>query len=132
MPRPGYTLIELLVVIAILASVAALAAPAIGRVIQSMTFRSEASRITEKLRTLEEEAVRTQQTITVRQSPNGSIVTTGRVVYASKMVSVHLPEHISFYPDGTSDGGHLVLHGPSGDMQVDVAWLTGDVTVGAP
>lgn len=132
MLRTGYTLLELLVVIAIIALVAALAAPATGHIIQSARFRSQASEMTAKLRGLQNEAVRTQQTITL-QTRSGRLATTdGRIVYAADDVSIEASGPITFFPDGTTDGGHLALHSGEQRLPIEVAWLTGNVTVGVP
>lgn len=132
MQRPGYTLVELLVVIAIMALVAALAAPAAGHMIQAMTFRSQASLIAEKLHALQMEAIQTQQAITVVRSSTDLKTTMGRSVFASDVLSVRAREPIAFYPDGTTDGGHLILYDSSKEVPIDIAWLTGEITVGTP
>jgi len=132
MQRPGYTLVELLVVIAIMAVVAVLAAPAAGHVIQSMTFRSQATLIAERLHALQVQAIQTQQVITVLRSSTGLKTAEGQSVYASNVLSARAPEAITFYPDGTTDGGRIILYDSSRELPIDIAWLTGTVTVGGP
>ena len=132
MLRPGYTLIELLVVIAILALAAGLAVPASSQVIASVTLRSDATLITGILRGLQDEAVRTQTAVTVMSSSGPLRTSTGRTLYSSSSLSVEVSEPITFYPDGTTDGGTLHLGDQSRHLIITVAWLTGDVRVGEP
>jgi general secretion pathway protein H len=128
----GYTLIELLVVIGILGLVAAVATPLASKMVSSASVHTASYNIAQKLRSLQDEAVRTQQVITLGQTTTKLSTTTGKLVFASDTEAVTLTSQISYFPDGTTTGGQIILHGGNKTIELNIAWLTGAVAIGEP
>lgn len=148
-PHRGFTLLETLLVVALLAVASALAAAALTGGFRGMELRSTAKEIAANLRYTRARAISTGQpqrfTIDPQarawQAPNGrsgeiparlSVEFTGaREVQPSEGEGA-----VVFFPDGAATGGRVRLGLDGAEWRVDVAWLTGEVTVargeGAP
>ena len=120
----GFTLIELLTVLAIMAMLAVLAVPLSVRVVEDATLRSDGRKLASALHELQREARRDQATIVV--DPAGGST---RLPKLDGGATLRLKggEPVSYFPDGTSSGGTLRLSEHGREIDIDVAWLTGDV-----
>jgi|WetSurMetagenome_2_1015567.scaffolds.fasta_scaffold562396_2 general secretion pathway protein H len=128
----GYTLIELLVVVGILSVVAAIATPLTTHAINAATARSDSYRTVSTLRHLQSEAVQRQDAITLAPSKSALRTTAGEEIRISDSATVEVPEPVRFYPDGTTSGGRIILHNGSRTTEIELAWLTGQVTQETP
>lgn len=126
----AYTLIELLIVMAILALVATVATPVTSRMVRAANVRSDTYRVVTELRQLQDTAVRMQRTITIAPTTSKLETSAGRPIALSETTTVEVTAPIVFYADGTTTGGHLSLHGGGLESDVQIAWLTGAITVG--
>jgi general secretion pathway protein H len=123
----GFTLIELLVVLAIMGLIATLALPLAARAVDDAALRTDARNLATRLSALQAQARGEQRTITVDPASLGS-------PNRSRNATITVPEHgdpLSFYPDGTSSGGTLRITERGRGFDLDVAWLTGKVTLRA-
>lgn len=130
--QDGYTLIELLVVIGILALVASVATPIASHVVQAANARSDAYLLMSGLMRLQNEAVTSGKAITLAPSATFAADLTARGIGLSDSAVIELKQPISYYTDGTSSGGRLVLHQGEHQITIDVAWLTGTLNQETP
>ena len=128
-PANGYTLIELLVVIGILALIAAIATPMSSHLIQTATLRSDTSRLLAGLRQLQDRAVRTQQMISIEASGAGLKISDGAPIALSKSTMAEIATPLTYYPDGTTSGGAILLHNGDKETDVSITWLTGTARI---
>ncbi len=138
----GFSLLEMLLVMAIIAIASLLATAVLTGGIDSMRLRSSAKQIAANLRYTRAQAISTGQPqrflIDPRahawQAPNGrdgdipkqlGIVFTG-----AREIQARAGEGaILFFADGASTGGRVQLKVERAAWNIDVAWLTGEVTV---
>jgi general secretion pathway protein H len=129
----GYTLIELLVVIGILAVVAAIATPVTGHVVRASEARSDTYRLVTLLRQLQNEAASRQEVIKVTASAAVLDISTGQKLTLSNAATIQMLAPLTYYPDGTTSGGNLMLHDGDLATHIKVAWLVGTIHIdGAP
>jgi general secretion pathway protein H len=128
----GYTLLELLVVIAILSLITALAAPAVTRTLAGTTINADARRLAEDLRQLKRIAEERQQTIIVSSDGTGlKIDPAAGIPLPTADTALADREHpLVYFADGTTSGGTLRISEDGRSLVVDVAWLTGSVSIG--
>lgn len=141
-PARGFTLLETLLVVALLAVAAALAAAAVTGGFRGMELRSTAKEMAAQLRYTRARAISTgqPQRFTVDPAahtwtaPNGrdgeipprlSITFTG----AREVEPAEGQGAVLFFPDGAATGGRITLEVDGAARRIDVAWLTGEVTV---
>lgn len=136
------SLVELLVVIALIGVAAGLAAYTLGSGRAGQELRSNARSLAEELR-----YTRAQAIVTGREQVF-SIDVQSREWQAAGKRAGQLPDtlqvtattarneskrqgeaSIRFFPDGAATGGRLVLAHGSAQWRIDVAWLTGAVSV---
>jgi general secretion pathway protein H len=127
----GYTLIELLAVIAILAVIAGFAVPMVERTIENTMLQSDARALMVELRSVQTEAITEQIPITVTTAEKGGLqLSSGATFTLPSGSSVRLADgtsHIDFLPDGTSNGGQLLVARGEDSAPIDVHWLSGDI-----
>ena len=143
MRRPlGFSLIELIVVVVLIAATTALAASVMTSGLPGQQLRGAARELAAQLRFARAQAIvtgkpqrfildtRTRQW----QAPNGrhgllpkqiEIVATGARIEQTRSTVVA----IRFFPEGAATGGRIVLSRERAAWQIDVEWLTGEVTV---
>lgn len=139
-PDAGFTLLEVLVVVLLLGLVA-------GIVLQrgpvrsaTLDLRAAGGEISRTLRLARSRAIATNQATMFRMDvPGHAFAVDGGAVrrlpdsFAISLVSVAPggggSSGISFAPDGSSSGGRIGLAQGGRSIEVDVAWLTGRVSL---
>ena len=141
-PARGFTLLETLLAVAILAIGAALAAAAVTGGFRGMELRSTAKEMAAQLRYTRARAIATGQpqrfvvdpdarTWTAPNGRDGEIPARLSVAFtgAREVAPEQGQGAIQFFPDGAATGGRITLSLDDAAWRVDVAWLTGEVTV---
>lgn len=137
--RRGYTLIETTVVLLVLALAAGLAAPAIGRGLDTIRLRAEVAGVASFLRAARERAITQHHALDVRIDEAGRTLTLNagdEDVRAVRHLSVlHIEADpraartVTFFAYGLSTGGRLRLEAPGPVVYVvTVSPLTGRVS----
>ena len=137
--RRGYTLIETTVVLLVLALAAGLAAPAIGRGLDTIRLRAEVAGVASFLRAARERAITQHHALDVRIDEAGSTLTLNagdEDVRAVRHLSVlHIEADpraartVTFFAHGLSTGGRFRLEAPGPVVYVvTVSPLTGRVS----
>ncbi len=137
----GFTLIEVLCVVVILALTYALIAANGPSRSPAFTLRSEAATIADRLSAARGEAIASGHDVTVglAADPPGLRIGTRSTVAVSPGISLAMltaddhptdaTRRFQFRPDGSANGGGVLLGNEAGRVAVRVAWLTGRVTV---
>ncbi|GAB3378989.1 GspH/FimT family pseudopilin [Lysobacter fragariae] len=133
-------MLEMLVVIALIAVASALAASVVTGGFAGMKLRGESKRLVAQLRYTRTQAIATGQpqrftidprahTWTAPNSRHGEIPQQLHIVFiGAREVQPRRGEGaIMFFPDGASTGGRVQLSAKQSAVNVDVAWLTGEV-----
>lgn len=138
----GVTLLEMLLVVAIIAAASLLAAAALSGGFAGIQLRSSAKEIAANLRYVRAQALakgRPQKfvidprahTWTAGEDRRGEIPRKLGIVFTgTRGLQPRAGEGaILFFPDGASTGGRVQLQAGKAAWNVDVAWLTGEVTL---
>lgn len=138
----GFSLLETLLVVALLALGAALAAAAVSGGFRGMELRSTAKEMAANLRYTRARAISTgePQRFTVDPAGHAWTAANGRDGEIPARLSVEFtgarevqPSEgegaIVFFPDGAATGGRIRLGLDDAAWDIDVAWLTGEVTL---
>ena len=140
--RRGFTLVELLVVIALIAAIGALTAAALTGGMDGIRLRGAAKEVAAQLRFTRAQAIATGQPQRFTIDPRahvwtapkdrggeipkqlGIVFTGARQTQPSRGVGA-----IVFFADGASTGGRVRLTLKNAAWNVDVKWLTGEVSL---
>ena len=138
----GMSLLELLVVVALIATLAGIGAMVIGRAMPGQELRAAARELAAELRYTRAQAIATGAEQVFRLDVDsrrwnaagkregalptdiGLVATTAR-----DGQPVAREAAVRFFPEGAATGGRFVLSRGDAAWRVDVAWLTGEVTV---
>ena len=138
----GLSLIELLVVVALVAALAGLGAMAMSRALPGRELRDAAREVAAELRFTRAQAIATGRpqsfvidvqshawrSVGDRQGTLPSdielLATAARQEQPARGQAA-----IKFFPEGAATGGRIVLRRGGAAWRVDVAWLTGDVSL---
>ena len=143
MHRPrGFSLIELLVVVVLIAATTALAASVMGTGLAGQQLRNASRELAAQLRYTRAQAIVTgkSQLFTLDadtrewQAPNrrhGQLPREIKLVATAARIEQTSPDiaAIRFFPEGAATGGRIVLSRERAAWQIDVEWLTGEVTL---
>ncbi len=127
-PQSGYTLVELLVVIAIIGLIASLAAPTATNTIDIVQLRSDQRIVVAGLRKLQSNAIEERHTVTL-STPDDLAAADLRTQRVSVSTELRIEEPITWFADGTTTGGHLVLRRGNRARTIVIAWLSGTISV---
>ena len=138
----GVSLLEMLLVVAIIAAASLLAAAALSGGFAGIQLRSNAKEIAANLRYVRAQALAKGQpqkfvidprahTWTAGEDRHGEIPRKLGIVFTgTRGLQARAGEGaILFFPDGASTGGRVQLQSGKAAWNVDVAWLTGEVTL---
>ncbi len=138
----GFSLLEMLLVLAIIAFAGLLAASAMTGGLDGIRLRSATSDIAAQLRFTRAQALATGKRQDFSIDPrahaweapkqrHGTLPKQlGIEFYGAREVQPSASEGgIAFFPDGASTGGRIRLSAKKAVRDIDVAWLTGEVTV---
>jgi len=145
----GLSLLEMLVVVALIATLAGLAAMAIGRALPGQQLRGAARELAAELRFTRAQAIASGREQTFRidvdsRRWDAAGKRSGALPEQIELVAISAREEqpalreaaVRFFPEGAATGGRFVLRRGDAAWRVDVAWLTGEVTIsrgeGAP
>lgn len=138
----GVSLLEMLLVVAIIAAASLLATTALSGGFDGLQLRSSAKQVAANLRHARAQAISTGKPQRFAIDPRahvwqgakdrkgeipkklGIVFTGAREVQPRADVGV-----IMFFPDGASTGGRIQLNSRGAAWNVDVAWLTGEVSL---
>lgn len=138
----GVSLIELLVVVALIVAAAGLAAGAFSRSLPGQQLRASAKEIAGQLRYTRARAMASGRaqvfSLDVKsrewQGPDrhhGVLPEQIKLIATGARNEQPQAEVIAirFFPDGAATGGRIVLQRETARWQIDVGWLTGEVTL---
>ncbi len=136
---------EIIVVIGLIAVVVSFGAYAISKQLPGQQLRSSAKELAAELRFTKSQAMVTGEaqsfqinakTREWKGPKNHSGVLPKSLEIIATTARIEQPEGdvaaIKFFPDGAATGGRIVLQYDTAKWQVDVKWLTGEVTVTKP
>jgi len=129
----GFTLIEMLVTLAIAALIAGLGFPAIERALQHARFAQTASQLILVVRKASAAAIREGRRVSL-QSADGSlrIWPEGHLERLGPDTTVMMqPRAISFFPDGSTSGGMIVLKASDRQFALRINAATGSIATEA-
>lgn len=142
LPPRGFSLLEVLLVMALVAIASVLAATALTGGFAGMQLRSDAREVAAQLRWTRTQAIASGQpqrftidphahTWSAPQGRSGEIAKQLGIAFfgAREVQPAQGQGAILFFPDGASTGGRVQLSARQAAWNVDVAWLTGEVTL---
>ena len=138
----GISLIELIVVVVLIAAATALAASVMGAGLPGQQLRNASRELAAQLRYTRAQAIVTgkSQTFSIDartrewQAPNrrhGQLPREIKLVATGARIEQTRPDVVAirFFPEGAATGGRIVVSRERAAWQIDVEWLTGEVTV---
>jgi general secretion pathway protein H len=138
----GFTLLEVILVMGIIALASVLAAAAMGGGFKGMQLKASARQVASNLRYTRAQAIATGQpqrfvidpqrhVWLAPKSRHGEIPPKLGITFTGAREVQPQPGQgaIAFFPDGASTGGRIRLSSGKAAMDVDVAWLTGQVEI---
>jgi len=137
----GFTLIELLIVLVIMVSVAGVVAPLVSRSMDSAKLNSGARELVTLLKHMRNRAVVEGRSITliVDDEIRAYRTDTDKKIYAwpdgvevamkNKNIEKDPANNIAFYPDGSSSGGAVLIQNNRRQLNVEINWVTGRVSL---
>ena len=138
----GFSLIELMVVVVLIAATTALAASVMTTGLPGQQLRNASRELAAQLRYTRAQAIVTGKsqlfTLDARtrewQAPNrrhGQLPSQIKLVATGARIEQTNPDvaAIRFFPEGAATGGRIVLSRDRAAWQLDVEWLTGEVTI---
>ncbi len=138
----GFTLIEILIVVTLIAALTLVLIGAMNGGMDGLKLRSNAKKLVAELRHARAQAISTgtvqrftvvpeQRTWTGAKSHGGTFPKAIEVTFTGvrQVQSREGEGAILFFEDGASTGGRIQLRVKNAAWNVDVAWLTGEVTL---
>ena len=141
-PARGFSLIEILLVVVLITAVTAMAAYAMNSGMPGAQLRGAARELAAQLRFTRAQAIATgtaqvftldarSREWTAPQQRHGALPREIDVVATGARVEQQHPDQVAirFFPEGAATGGRFLLKRGDAAWQVDVEWLTGQVTL---
>jgi general secretion pathway protein H len=133
--QSGFTLIETLVALGIAVLIGAMIFPDLERTLQTLALRQTAAVVQANLRVARGEALRGDHMVAFAVDPDGLGYgwTNGPAQRAPRGVAMRATDGrpITFFPDGSSSGGTIVVSGAGLRLDIAVDPQTGAVAAGA-
>lgn len=140
----GFSLIELLVVMAILGVLAGLVTARVSSPNEATVLKTESRKLIAHLRATRSKALAESEIYSVMTTDEGKgyairpgeeiVILTGAI--SLELSSTNMPAGLSgsvpsitFYPDGSTSGGTIILSGSNGKREISVNWITGEVAI---
>lgn len=141
----GFSLLEIIVVVGMIALLMSFAAYTLNKQLPGQQLRSSAKTIAAELRFTKTQAMITGEAKSFQINAktgewlgpkNHSGILPKSLEIIATTARREQPEEdvaaIKFFPDGAATGGRIVLQHDTAKWQIDVKWLTGEVTVTKP
>ena len=138
----GFTLIEMIAVIVLIAIVLTVSSLSLSKSLASAKVRAASKDLVAALRYTRGQAIvkGKQQVLTLSLDANTYTAPNKRAVKLPKDMNLTLTTAeteqtgantggIRFFPDGSSTGGHISVFQGQREWRVNVAWLTGDISL---
>ena len=138
----GFSLIEILLVVMLITAVTAMAAYTMSSGLPGSQLRGAARELAAQLRFTRAQAIATgtaqvftldarSREWTAPQQRHGTLARQIEVVATGARVEQQRPDEVAirFFPEGASTGGRFVLKRDKAAWQVDIEWLTGQVSL---
>ena len=137
----GFSLLELLVVIAIIGLVAGVTATRLSSSSESTLLKTETRKLLTHMRAIRGRAISESTTYsltTVNMEHTYTVRPEETLFELPESLSITiLPAHtqtlvdpaISFYPDGSTNGGSIAVAGSTGQHTILINWITGEVSL---
>jgi general secretion pathway protein H len=146
--QDGYTLVELIVVLVLVAAIVALGAGVMARKLPGQRLQQAAKELAAQLRYTRAQAIASGESQLFTLDANsrewhaggkrsGKLAREVDIVATGARNEQQAPgvAAVRFFPEGAATGGRFVLKHGNAAWQVDVQWLTGEVSLvraGAP
>lgn len=141
--QSGFTLLEILVVLVIATFMFTLIPPLFSGALPGVKLKGAARDLAVVLRDTRSQAIisNTEQTLHLDRETWSYRVGDGKPVTLPEGISVTIRPHaaetglsatqqsLSFFPDGSSSGGEIILQGGDRSYRLDVDWLTGNIRI---
>lgn len=141
-PQRGYTLVELIAVLVMVAAIMALGAGAMARKLPGQRLQQSAKELTAQLRYTRAQAIATGEpqlfTLDAKSREwHAGAKRSGQLARDIDIVATGARNEqqregvaaVRFFPEGAATGGRFTLKHGSAAWQVDVQWLTGEVSL---
>ena len=138
----GFSLLELMAVMVIIGLMLALVATSISRSVSSAEVRTTARNVMAAMRYTRGQAIikREEKTLDfdleemTYQAPDRDLVELPegvemKLLTARAELESESKGRIRFYPDGSSTGGRVTIIAGEREWEVEVAWLTGEISI---
>lgn len=138
----GFTLVEIVVVVMLIGLTLTLVSVSVGQGLSGAKVRAASRDLAAALRYTRTQAIvrRQEQVLTLDVNARAYEVPGRKRVELPKQMEMKLLTaaseqvgegvgRIRFFPDGSSTGGHIELNRERAVWGIDVAWLTGEVTL---
>jgi len=140
--QSGYTLVELIAVLVLVAAIVALGAGVMARKLPGQRLQQSAKELAAQLRFTRAQAIATGEsqvfTLDARSREwRAGDKRSGKLARDIEIVATGARNEqqregvaaVRFFPEGAATGGRFVLRHGSAAWQVDVQWLTGEVSL---
>ena len=129
-PQRGFTLLEIMLVLVLIGAAGLVAAAVMTGGVDRMRLQSSAKQIAAQLRYTRTQAIATGTPQRFTIDPHGHRWQAPNDKHGAREAQARAGEGgFLFFPDGASTGGRVQLTMGQAAWNIDVAWLTGDVTI---
>ena len=140
--QQGYTLVELIIVLVLVASIVAMGAAVMSRKLPGQRLQQSAKELAAQLRFTRAQAIASGESQLFTLDSNSrewhaGARREGKLARDIEIVATGARNEqqregvaaVRFFPEGAATGGRFVLRHGSAAWQVDVQWLTGEVSL---
>lgn len=139
----GFTLLEILVVLVIATFMFTLIPPLFSGALPGVKLKGAARDLAVALRDTRSQAIisNTEQTLHLDMETQVYRIGSGKPAPLPDGITINIQPHaatmglnttqqsLSFFPDGSSSGGQIILQGGNRSYRLDVDWLTGNIRI---